>query len=155
MSHISCFKIKKCICMEKHSISLSCFSEHQMFSPYNSCKCQSLDTGKENSSELQSSLCSPIPLRCWVFAVIMLNTWVSLQGAGKIGVYSGNPEQHTPLIHGSATWSLIQPHSDFSAYGETVQRHCDQEKVQFVNAARMGHAWLVTPTGRMSAIFKI
>lgn len=35
------------------------------------------------------------------------------------------------------------------------QRHRDQENVQFVKAARMGHAWLVTPTGRMSAIFKI
>jgi hypothetical protein len=42
----------------------------------------------------------------------------------------------------------------------SIQLNCDKDivtkkKVQFVNAALLGHAWLVTPTGRMSAIFKI
>lgn len=43
----------------------------------------------------------------------------------------------------------------FQHMAQLLQRRCDQENVQFVNVAQRGHAWLITPTGRMSAIFKI
>lgn len=122
MSRISCFKIKQCICMEKHSISLSCFSEHQMFPPYSGCKCQSLDSVKENSLSCKAA---SVPLPHWGVGSLQSSCWTRgwvCKERERSGVYSGNPERPTPLIHGSATWSLIQPHSDFSAYGETITK---------------------------------
>lgn len=72
-----------------------------------SCKAASVPLPHWGVGSLQSS--------CWT------RGWVCKERERR-GVYSGNPERPTPLIHGSATWSLIQPHSDFSAYGETITK---------------------------------
>lgn len=108
---------------KKHSISsLASLWSTKCFLPYSGCKCQSLDSGKENWA--LSSKAASVPLPTEVLGLCSHHA----EHVGEFarsrkdrGCTPGNPERHTPLIHGSATWSLIQPHSDFQHMAETIR----------------------------------